>query len=191
MHVDLGAGTGSFAYKLAKANPRTLVLAADANADALREISRKASLKPAKGGVPNLLCARYALEDAVHGELNGFADALSVILPWGSLLAAVVKPEVGEGLSLLRSLLKPGGRFEILFGYSEKTDPGPVKELSLPSLTSARLRELVRLYAEAGLRAQATPVSLDELKAVPSEWAKKLAWSGKERPFVRISGVNA
>ena len=161
------------------------MLAADANADGLREISRKAALKPAKGGVPNLLCARYSLEDTANGELEQFADSLSVILPWGSLLTSVAMPEEGRGLSLLRSLLKPNARVEILFGYSEKTDPG----LSLPSLTSARMRELESLYAGQGLRVKAAPVSLDQLKQVPSDWAKKLAWSGKERPFVSLSGT--
>lgn len=161
------------------------MLAADANADGLREISRKAALKPAKGGVPNLLCARYPLEEAEKGELAGFTHSLSVILPWGSLLTSVAVPEEGRGLSLLRSLLKPDAGVEILFGYSEKTDPG----LSLPSLTPARLKELERLYAEAGFRVKAAPFTIEQLKQVPSDWAKKLAWSGKERPFVSLSGT--
>lgn len=165
------------------------MLAADANGDALRDVSRKAAAKPAKGGVPNLICARYSLEDAAKGELRAFAHSLSVILPWGSLLAAVAVPERGEGLALLGSLLKKEGRFEILFGYSEKADSGMVKELALPPLVPARLRELERTFEQAGLRAKATPVSLEHLKAVPSDWAKKLAWSGKERPFIRITGT--
>lgn len=167
------------------------MLAADANGDALRDVSKKASAKPAKGGLSNLLCARFSLEEAERGELSAFVHSLSVILPWGSLLAAVAVPEREEGLTRLRSFLRPNGLLEILFGYSEKTDPGPVKELSLPTLTFSRMRELERAYGGAGFRVKATPISLEQLKAVPSDWAKKLAWSGKERPFIRITGTQA
>ncbi len=167
------------------------MLALDANGGGLCDVSKKAAAKPAKGGLPNLLCARYCLEEASHGELAAFATSVSVILPWGSLLAAVAKPEAGEGLARLRSLLGPAGRLEILFGYSEKTDPGPVRELALPPLTTMRLRELERLYAQSGLIVKAAPFSLEQLKAVPSDWAKKLAWSGKERPFVSITGISS
>jgi len=185
--VDFGAGDGTYAYRLAKARPDTLVLATDANLDAMAEISQRASAKPRKGGLTNAFFGRIALDES-PGDLEHFADSLSVILPWGTLLAAVAHPKASL-LARLFSLLKPGGTFEILFGYSECADGVMVKNHRLSPIDDTQLRALERSYRDVALSVKVRQASNYEVRLVPSTWAKKLSYGGKTRTFVRITGV--
>lgn len=92
----------------------------DANADNLRTASRRAGASEARGGLPNLLFGRLALERA-PGALEGLADRLSVLLPWGSLLRAAAGGEP-EGLRRLRGLCAPGAELEAK--RLTRSDPG-------------------------------------------------------------------
>jgi trans-aconitate methyltransferase len=108
--IDVGTGDGAYARRLAAADPGLLVVGIDANADNLRTASRRAGASEARGGLPNLLFGRLALERA-PGALEGLADRLSVLLPWGSLLRAAAGGEP-EGLRRLRGLCAPGAELE-------------------------------------------------------------------------------
>lgn len=68
-------------------------------------MSRRFAAKPARGGLRNALLGRLALE-AAPGELVGLADALTVLLLWGSLLRAVALPDAAA-LRALRALCRP------------------------------------------------------------------------------------
>jgi 16S rRNA (adenine(1408)-N(1))-methyltransferase len=164
-----------------------LVIGTDANADGLREISRRASRKPVRGGLPNVLFARLSLEDA-PGELAQLADAITVLFPWGTLLRAVALPE-HEPLRKLALIGKPGARFRFLHGYGTGREARAVEELGLPTLGGpSTLRALEDAYAEAGLRAGARYVSREEVTSVQTTWAKKITFSHNERMFVELSG---
>jgi 16S rRNA (adenine(1408)-N(1))-methyltransferase len=164
------------------------VIGVDANADLMREISRRASRKPARGGVPNALFGRLSLEEA-PGELVQLADVLTVLFPWGSLLRAVAVPQLAA-LRKLAALGKPGARVWFVYGYGARRDARAMDELELPDLgSSPALRTLEAAYAEAGLEVQARYVPREEVASIQSGWAKKLAFSESERAFVEIRGT--
>src|SRR5213079_1494518 len=103
------------------------VIGVDAAVEALRETSRKLAAKPARGGLPNALCGRLALAEAP----GGLADRLTVLLPWGELLAAVARPDVGA-LARLRGLCREGAELRVVFGHGPKVDAAAVRDLALP-----------------------------------------------------------
>jgi 16S rRNA (adenine(1408)-N(1))-methyltransferase len=187
VHVDFGTGDGALARRAAGADPATLVIGVDASADGLREVSRRAARRPEKGGLPNARFGRLSLDDA-PGALAGLADLVTVVLPWGSLLGAVAVPRA-DGLARLAAIGRPGAELCVVFGYGPRADARAVLELGLPSLEApGALAALETRYREAGLRATARRLALDELRELPSTWAKKLAFSGHERCFVEVKG---
>jgi hypothetical protein len=162
------------------------VIGVDATAEGLRDTSRRLAAKPSRGGLPNALLGRLALADA-PGELIGLADTLTVLLPWGSLLAAVARPDAAA-LRSLRGLCKPGARVRVLFGYGSETERGAIRELALPSLDVTTLAALERAYDDAGFTIAARFAALDDVRVLPTTWAKRLAYSGRERRFVELGG---
>ncbi len=159
-----------------------LYIGADAVADNLREAARRARAKPARGGTPNGLFGRMALADA-PGELGGLADRLTVLLPWGSLLAAVVLPE-DDGLRRLRQICAPGAELRIVVGI----DPIADAATRLPPLDDAALRALPARYAAAGFEVTAERISPETVAALGTTWAAKLARGRAARVFAAIAG---
>jgi len=162
------------------------VIGVDATTEGLRDTSRRLAAKPTRGGLPNALLGRLALANA-PGELLGLADILTVLLPWGSLLAAVARPDAAA-LHSLRGLCKPGARVRVLFGYGVETERAAMRDLALPPLEAATLTALERTYADAGFTVAGRFVPLDEVRALPTTWAKRLAYSGRERQFIELAG---
>src|SRR5215475_12730032 len=120
VHIDLGSGDGSGPYRWASHEPSRLFIASDANPDALSEIAWRAGRKPARGGVPNLLCIAEPL-DTLATELAAVADRVTIILPWGSLLRAVAAPEL-HSLRDIASLCRLDAGVEIVLSYDEQRD---------------------------------------------------------------------
>jgi len=141
--------------------PGVLFIGVDAVTENLRDASRRAAA--------NALFGRLALADA-PGDLAGLADRLTVLFPWGSLLDAVTGRDQ-PGLERLRGLCRPGAEVRFL--------------LELPSGPGALERRLV----EAGLDLRARPVTIEEARALPTTWAKKLGWSGRPRTFFELRGA--
>lgn len=168
----------------ARGEPTTLFVGVDANAEGLRETSRRLAAKPARGGLRNALLGVLPLEQA-PGELAGLADALTVLLPWGSLLRAVALPEPA-GLERLRGLCRPGARVQAVFGYGEG-DPLAVQ--ALPRRDKVELRALCGGYRAAGFAVTARAIERAEVGELPTTWAKKLAFSDHARRFVELVGV--
>jgi 16S rRNA (adenine(1408)-N(1))-methyltransferase len=162
------------------------VIGVDATADGLRDTSLRLAAKPSRGGLPNALLGRLALADA-PGELLGLADVLTVLLPWGSLLAAVARPDAAA-LRSLRGICKAGAQVRMLFGYGAETERAAIRDLELPVLDAGTLAALIRAYAGAGFAVTARFAALDEVRALPTTWAKRLTFSGRERRFVELQG---
>ena len=145
---------------MARVHPDTLFVGVDAIADNLTDASRRASL--------NALFGRLALEDA-PGDLAGLADSLTVLFPWGSLLRAVLSPDP-SGLARLRKLCKPGA--DVRFVFEHSLAPAPLEAA----------------YREAALALIGRPLSVEEARALPTTWAKKLGYSGRPRQFRDFQG---
>lgn len=167
--VDLGAGDGRWAYRLARAHLTWFCVAVDANADGLREVSFRAGRKPGRGGAANAWCLRAAVE-ALPPALDGLADEIRVHFPWGSLLRAVLLPDV----DLLRQIARvgrPGAAFHARVNASIFDHPHLVARLRLPSLGNESVETKIELYEAAGIRLETWSVIHDE---APTSWARRL-----------------
>ena len=173
--VDLGTGDGRFVYRLAAENPRKFYIGIDANAAPLAKISMKATRKPAKGGLANVLFIQAAIE-ALPEELNESADEIHIHFPWGSLLRAVA---VGDenALAALRRIAAPECLLEIIIGIDEERDKTEIERLNLPRLSDRYLREtLLPKYEQAGFQI------LESGVLNPSEWSRlETSWARRLR----------
>jgi 16S rRNA (adenine(1408)-N(1))-methyltransferase len=178
--IDVGTGDGAFVLRSARAEPRVLHVGMDANAEGLREASQRAARKPARGGAPNALFVR-ATAEALPEELAGLATAVTVLLPWGSLLRGVAAPEAAV-LAGLRGLCAAGASLVVVLGYDAQSDPGAdVAPLSRERLDA----EVLPAYRDAGFAAEAAPATVEELRGLGTTWASKLAF-GRERSYWRV-----
>jgi 16S rRNA (adenine(1408)-N(1))-methyltransferase len=121
--------------------------------------------------------------------LDGVADEVTVVLPWGSLLAAVAGPEVGL-LHSIRRLGQREARLTVVLALDAERDRAEWTRLGLPRLDAAHLNgPLAAAYAEAGFVVeQVRPLGLIDLAAWPSTWARKLA-HGRPRSCFRIEAT--
>jgi 16S rRNA (adenine(1408)-N(1))-methyltransferase len=118
--VDIGTGDGRFVYRSAEKNPNKFFIGIDANVKPLEKISMKATRKPSKGGLPNVLFIQAAVEDLPE-ELNASADEIHIHFPWGSLLSAVALGDE-KILASLRKICAPECLLEIVIGIDAERD---------------------------------------------------------------------
>lgn len=172
-------------YACARREPGRFFAGIDANASVMAATSHKTLRKPAKGGLANTLFVAAAVE-ALPTELAGVAGRVTVLFPWGSLLRAVVVPDV-ELLSNVRRLCRPGATLEAVLGYDCERERAEIGRLALPGLTEEYLTtELPQRYRDAGFRIERVEsMTRDALRALPSTWAKRLAF-GRPRAVWRI-----
>jgi 16S rRNA (adenine(1408)-N(1))-methyltransferase len=179
--VDLGTGDGRLPWVLAQRAPDRFFIGVDANAAGLRDYSGRAH----RAGMRNLIYVRAAVE-ALPAELTGVADDLTVVLPWGSLLAAVARPSV-SALASVRRLCQPGAKLTVVLAVDAVRDHAELQRLGLPTLDAAHLAgELVPGYAEAGF-AVTVETGIRDLSAWPSTWAGRLGHEGR-RSVLQIAG---
>ncbi len=151
MIVDIGTGDGRFVYRSAERNPNKFFIGIDANVKPLEKISMKATRKPSKGGLPNVLFIQAAVEDLPE-ELNASADEIHIHFPWGSLLAAVVLGDENI-LASLRRICAPECLLEIVIGIDAERDRSEIERLNLPELSDEYLQNiLIPKYEAAHFR---------------------------------------
>jgi 16S rRNA (adenine(1408)-N(1))-methyltransferase len=182
----VGTGDGRLPYLLARREPDRLFIGLDASADGLRLLSGRAHREKCA----NLLYVRAAVEDPPPG-LAGCADRVTVVLPWGSLLAAVARPEV-EVLRRVRALCQPRAQLTVLLGLDAARDQGELRRLGLPPLGEAvRAVAFAGGYAEAGFTvSRVRALDAAERARYPSTWAARLAYGGS-RSFLEVSAETA
>jgi 16S rRNA (adenine(1408)-N(1))-methyltransferase len=188
VHVDVGTGDGRYALHVGRVAPDTLVVAIDAITENLEETARKASRPPKKGGTPNVLYV-HASAEAPPPELHGRADRVTVILPWGRLMAGLLLP-IPEVLDGLRRLGRSGTEFRAVINAEVWGDPIPIEVRDLPELTPQRATgELAPRYADHGIAVtDARMLDRAGVADLRSTWAKKLASSRILPRFVEIGG---
>ena len=172
--VDIGTGDGRFVYRSAEKNPRKFYIGIDSNAAPLAKISMKATRKPAKGGLANVLFIQAAIEDLPE-ELNDAADEIHIHFPWGSLLRAVALGD-DAALASLRRIAAPGGVLEIIIGIDQERDKTEVERLGLPRLSSEYLQKtLIPKYQKAGFEIlKSGALNPSEWSRLETSWARKL-----------------
>lgn len=184
---DLGTGDGKFAYKLAAEQPQTLVVAVDADKSQMEKLSHKASRKPEKGGLGNLIFIWSAVEQLPSDQLKSIADKAYVNFPWGSLLAGIIKAEP-EFLRVIGDLVKPSGELEILTSYDEKFEPETIAKYRLPELNQAYIEgSLASAYSNSGMNLNAWSKLPEQYKSqLHGTWPKRLHGSRNSREVISI-----
>jgi 16S rRNA (adenine(1408)-N(1))-methyltransferase len=185
--VDLGTGSGRFAYEVARHRPDLFCIGVDAVAENLREYSTKALRKPARGGLENVVFVRAAVE-SLPVELNGVGTHVTVNLPWGSLLGGIIhaRPAI---MASMRRVAVPGGVLELLLTYDRRYEPEMMDELDLPELTLEYLKQsLTPAYARQRLTVGHIGF-LDNaaVRRLPLDWARRLTHA-RQRQFAHILG---
>jgi 16S rRNA (adenine(1408)-N(1))-methyltransferase len=138
--------------------------------------------------LPRAIFVRAAIE-SLPAELAGVADRLTIILPWGSLLAAVAARSL-PGLVAMRALCRSHARITIVLGWDAERDRGELARLGIPSSSPVeRAEDTMAGYAAAGFRLS-RPRAIDaaELTRWPSTWARRLA-HGRGRRFGQLEGT--
>ena len=78
------------------------------------------------------------------------------------------------------------------FGYGSDCDQAAIRDLGLPDvdmvIDAQAGSALHAAYRAAGFAVSARELTLDEVRALPTTWAKRLAFSGRTRRFVVIDG---
>ena len=189
--VDVGTGDARFAYHLASVRPDWLVIGLDALDEPLGEIAYRAARKPARGGRPNLVLLRAAIE-TLPSELARIADEIDVLLPWGALLEGIVRarPEVIGGIG---ALARPGARVRVTLNgeiWLEST-PARYEDLAVP--TPDYVADMIEPeFGRSGISlGPARYLSAAEAKALPTTWARRLGHGRPHPRFVHFEGVRA
>jgi 16S rRNA (adenine(1408)-N(1))-methyltransferase len=168
--VDLGAGDGRFVRQLAARNPDTGAIGVDLCAANLRAASRVAGEN-----------ALFVVADArtLPEELYGTADRATIHFPWGSLLRGLLAADSGL-FGGLHSLGTVRTCYEITLNAGALAEAGYAFEAG-----NEHVRENLR---DAGFSVDAIhEVSPVELHAMPTAWAKRLAF-GRDPRAISISG---
>ncbi len=183
--MDLGTGDGSYVINNARAFPDQFFIGIDSNADNLCDASRKTAEFSSKKGLKNALFIHAGIENLPE-ELHGVATQLTVLLPWGSLLKAVALPDI-QLLKTMAKLCSKNAKVRIILGFDSAAEQKVIHELGLPKIDSEYLQSLPKRYLEAGFSVRAQYFKQEDLKTLPTTWAKKLAY-GKNRQFIEIVG---
>lgn len=177
--IDIGTGNGKFVYKSAQVHPEFFYIGIDSSCENLKKYSAKIYKKPSRGGLLNVLYVIANVKDLPQ-ELNGLAKKIYINFPWGSLLRSLVQKdqEILENIIRISSRI---GILEVLINYSVFSNSAQVEKLGLPMLTIDYVEnELSPAYNKAGIViVEKKILDKDEMKNIPTMWAKKLAY-GRE-----------
>jgi 16S rRNA (adenine(1408)-N(1))-methyltransferase len=186
--IDIGTGDGLFVYHQAKQNSGKLCIGLDPNAKSLEKISTKIYRNPKKGGAPNALYLQASAENLPE-ELNGIANEVHVLFPWGSLLAGVVNgaPQV---LEHIKKICAPDANLRIMVALESRTDQSEIERLALPELTKEYVESvLIPHYKSVGFhQIQTKWIAFSELDTLPTTWAKRLQHN-KDRSVLLLTAT--
>lgn len=189
--IDIGTGDGRFVLAAARANPRKFFVGIDANTKPLEKPSMKATRKPARGGLPNVLFVQASVED-LPDELNGIADEIHIHFPWGSLLRAVA---IGDPavLGSLHRIAAAGCFLELIIGIDPERDRSEIERLGLPVLTDNYLKEfLVPRYKSVGFNpVESGVLEREQWSRLETSWAKRLGVNDDRRVSFLVFVANS
>ena len=179
--LDLGTGDGRFVYKTASKYPNNLVIGIDPSQKQLEIYSKRAN----KNKVENALFVVGSVE-VLPEELINTGDEVYINFPWGSLLGGIsgVDEKIIKNIS---SLVKPGGKLEIVLGYSQEAEPSEIKRLKLDQLDERKIQnEIIPEFEKNKLQlSQLSNIHNEEYFKLDSSGGKKLTF-GKEREIYKL-----
>lgn len=165
--------------KTAATCPGWLIVGIDANAGSMAEASRRARRPPKRGGLPNALFVVAAAE-SLPPELAGFADAVTVYFPWGSLLRGLLLADPAILVNIAR-IMRPGATLTVLLSVTEHD-----RIDGIVGIDEQRVAALAPVYAAHGLRLEeCQPATADDIARSHSSWAKRLG-AGQSRLVWRL-----
>lgn len=179
--VDLGTGDGRFTYKSAKENPNCLVLGIDPSQKQLELYSKRVN----KEKFENALFVLGSVEKLPQ-ELTEIANIVYIYFPWGSLLGGIARADE-KIINNIASLVKPNGKLEIIFGYSQNAEPSESRRLGLDKLDYEKIQtEIIPIFERCGLKLnQLVNLEKEELLKIHSSWGKRLIF-GQERKIFKL-----
>jgi 16S rRNA (adenine(1408)-N(1))-methyltransferase len=188
--IDLGTGDGRFVLRTARERPRSLVIGIDPVQEAMADAARRASAKPARGGVPNALFLVGSAEDLPEA-LRGRVSLLTVNYPWGSLLRTLAKPDP-SALRAVIDPLEPGGRLTALLNASVTDDRDYGERLGLPPLDDSHVSErLVPGWQQSGLEVVSwRRLEPDEEPSHHTTWGRRLV-RGSGRSTIAVEATRS
>ncbi len=182
--VDIGTGDGRFVLRGAREEPDALYVGVDAVADNMVATAQKARKKPAKGGASNTLFVVSAIEQ-LPDVFDGWADALHVGYPWGSLLRAFVAPDP-EVLERIVRIAKPGAQIFVRLNQSVFDDGEYMTRLELPPFDPTRLAATL---GSVGFEVESAEVLAGDV-GERTTWERRLV-AGSHRKTYAIRGVRS
>jgi 16S rRNA (adenine(1408)-N(1))-methyltransferase len=187
--VDVGTGDARFAYHLASERPDWLVLGLDALDEPLGEIAYRAARKAARGGRPNLVLLRAAIE-ALPDELDRIADEVDVLLPWGALLEGIVRAR-HQVIGGIAALARPGALVQVTLNGEIWLDSTPARYADLPLPTPDYVAEAIEPeFRRNGIELGAARyLTAAEAKGLPTTWARRLGHGRSHPRFVHFEGA--
>jgi SAM-dependent methyltransferase len=141
--ADIGAGTGYFAVRLARAVPRGEVLATDLEPDMVRFLQGRAGREQ----LPNLRAVQAAPTDS--GLTARSVDRILIVHVWHHVAE---REEYARQLALA---LRPGGRLFFV-------DFGPDADLGPPASLRVSPEAVIATLERAGLAARVSPTRLPD-----------------------------
>ncbi|MCR5214985.1 MAG: 16S rRNA (adenine(1408)-N(1))-methyltransferase NpmA [Eubacterium sp.] len=186
--IDIGTGDGKRLYRVAKGDPDTFYIGIDPVKENMTDTSKKIEKKPEKGGLKNLILVVGAVE-ALPEELYGLGNEVTVYFPWGSLLESVVKP-LPESMQEIHKIARDGAIFTFITTYQTSYEANEIEKRHLPDLSIEYFEgEYSENLKNLGFNVESvTELSLDDVKALGTQWAKRLG-SGRARKYFKIDGI--
>lgn len=185
--IDLGTGDGKHVLAVARSRPDALVVGLDASPDALRRTALRAADRPARGGTPNALFVWSAVEQ-LPPELGGL-DEVHCLMPWGSLLRALVRPEP-DVLRAVAGRCRPGASFLVTLNLHAWRPAVPEVGDTAEPTPDTVADELAPAYAGSGwIVEHAWYPDAGELAALGTSWTKRLGSSRSELAVLALRGT--
>jgi hypothetical protein len=166
--IDIGTGSGSAVLRRAAREPDTLFVGLDADARAMSDASRRAERPTRKGGRDNVIFVVAAAEE-LPAQLTGISDESTVILPWGSLLSAVLEPGKAafEGIA---ATLRLSGELTVLVSAQPRDRLDDSFELN-----DQTVGQLAARYENCGLKVvECRDATREDVIRYSSGWGQRL-----------------
>jgi 16S rRNA (adenine(1408)-N(1))-methyltransferase len=184
--LDIGTGDGKHALATARRQPDALVLGMDASADAMRPASARAAAKPARGGVPNAIFV-WASVEQLPAELVD-VDEVHVLMPWGSLLRAMVRPDA-DVLRGIACACSADARFLVTLNLHAWRPPVPEVGVTPEPTPDCAAGQLAAAYASSGWRIKSADyLSPEQVAELATSWTKRLRSSRDQLDVLALRG---